>query len=297
MVTSAIPAVGLVAMPPEQYHADPCAMPSLSSTIAHKLVSKSPAHAYLAHPRLGGKPQEPTAAMDEGSLLHEIILRGVDSVQDRLVIVAADDWRTKAAREKRDDARAAGKQPVLEKNLMPALSACVEILARFQDLGIVLSGVSEVAAFWQEHASDGTLVQCRGMFDHLLRADGVIYDLKKSRSAHPKALRKHVEGYGYHLQAEAYRRALERIEPRLAGKVQFRWLFVEAEAPYGVTIAEPAGSMRRLGEACWSQAVDAWAHCLATNDWPAYPREVQRLEASPWALEGAFSEEEGEVAA
>lgn len=291
------PNIGLVAMPPEEYHADPCAVPSLNYSTAYALVAKSPAHAYLQHPRLGGKSIEPTAPMDEGSLLHEIILRGVDSLKERTVIVPADDWRTKAAKAQRDEARAAGKLPVLEKNLMPALTACVEILAQFKELGIMLSGVSEVAAFWQEQASDGTVVQCRGMFDHLLRSEGVIYDLKKSRTAHPKAIRKHVEGYGYHIQAAAYTRALERIEPKLTGTVRFRWLFVEAEAPYGVTIAEPAGSMRRLGEACWTQAVDQWAHCVAVNDWPAYPRDVVRVEASPWALEGAFTDDEGEVAA
>lgn len=290
-----IPQVGLCSMPAAQYHADPCATPSLSSSIAHLLVGKSPAHAWLAHPKLGAQPVESTAAMDEGTLLHELILRGPDEAQERLVVVKADNWRTKAAQEQREAARAEGKLALLERDLMTALTASVEILVRFQELGVVLSGVSEVAAFWQERASDGTVVQCRGMFDHVIRGAGVIYDLKKSRTAHPKAIPKHVESYGYHIQATAYRRALEQIEPGLTGRVQFRWLFVEAVAPYGVTVAEPAGSMRALGDACWSQAVDTWAQCLATGEWPAYPREVQRIEASPWALEGTF-EGDGEAA-
>jgi hypothetical protein len=281
-------------MPAAQYHADPCAAPSLSSSIAHLLVAKSPAHAWLAHPRLGAQPVASTPAMDEGTLLHELILRPSEA-QERLVVVTADNWRTKAAQEQREAARAEGKLAILERDLMAALQASVEILNRFRGLGVVLSGASEVAAFWQEHASDGTVVQCRGMFDHVLRAEGVIYDLKKSRTAHPKAIPKHVESYGYHIQATAYRRALEQIEPQHAGRVQFRWLFVEAVAPYGVTVAEPAGSMRALGDACWSQAVDTWAQCLATGEWPGYSREVQRIEASPWALQGAF-EEDGEAA-
>lgn len=288
------PTLGLCAMPAAQYHADPCATPSLSSSIAHLLVAKSPAHAWLAHPKLGAQPVEPTASMDEGTLLHELILRPAEA-QERLVVVTADNWRTKAAQEQREAARAEGKLALLERDLMAALQASVEILNRFRGLGVVLSGASEVAAFWQERATDGTVVQCRGMFDHVLRAEGLIYDLKKSRTAHPKAIQKHVESYGYHIQATAYRRALEQIEPQHAGRVQFRWLFVEAVPPYGVTVAEPAGSMRALGDACWSQAVDTWAQCLATGEWPAYPREVQRIEASPWALEGAF-EEDGEAA-
>lgn len=291
------PNIGLVAMPPEEYHADPCAVPSLNYSTAYALVAKSPAHAYLQHPRLGGKGMEPTAAMDEGSLMHELILRDDAELKERIVQVNADDWRTKAAKAQRDEARAAGKLPVLVHVYEEARIACAHVMARMLDLGVKLKGASEIAAFWQEQASDGTTVQCRGMFDHVIPAEGIIYDLKKSRTAHPKAIRKHVEGYGYHIQAAAYTRALERIDPKLAGKVQFRWLFIESEAPYGVTIAEPAGSMRRLGEACWTQAVDQWAHCTAVNDWPAYPRDVVRVEASPWALEGAFTDDEGEVAA
>lgn len=291
LAKNGIPRVGLCAMPAAQYHTDPCEAPSLSSSIAYQLVAKSPAHAWLAHPRLGAKPSPSTPAQDEGSLFHELILRGPDEAMQRLVIVSADNWRTKAAQEKRDAAREQGKLALLEHDFEQALRSSIEILARFRELGVVLSGLSEVAAFWEEHASDGTLVQCRGMFDHVLRAEGVIYDLKKSRTAHPKAIRKHVEGYGYHIQATAYRRALEQIEPGLAGRVRFQWLFIEAQPPYGVTLAEPAGSMRALGDAYWSQAVDTWANCLATNEWPAYSREVQRIEASPWALEGAFDEE------
>jgi hypothetical protein len=297
MGANGIPRVGLCAMPAGQYHADPCETPSLSSSIAHVLVAQSPAHAWLRHPKLGGKPSESTAAMDEGTLLHELLLRDESELAERLVVINADNWRTKAAQEKRDAARTLGKLALLERDLDTARVASVHIMGQLLRLGVRFTGLSEVAAFWQEHATDGTVIQCRGMFDHLLRAEGVIYDLKKSRTAHPKAIRKSIEGYGYHTQATAYTRALEQIEPGLTGRVKFRWLFVEAEAPYGVTIAEPAGSMVALGNACWSQAVDTWAQCLATDEWPAYSREVQRIEASPWALEGAFEAVEGEVAA
>lgn len=289
-----IPNVGLVAMPAEQYHADPCATPSLSSSIAHTLVSQSPAHAWLKHPRLGGKPSVATAAMNEGTLIHELLLRDEGELSDRLVVVNADDWRTKSAQGLRALARAEGKLAVLARDIDTAREASVHIMARLIKRGIRLSGASEVAAFWVEHASDGTPVQCRGLFDHVLIGDGLIYDLKKSKSAHPKALRKTVEQYGYHVQATAYRRALEQIDPKLAGRVAFRWLFVESKAPYGVTVAEPRGSMRVLGDACWSQAVDTWAHCVATGEWPAYPDEIVGIEASRWALEDAFFEDDGE---
>ncbi len=296
-----IPAVGLVEMSAEQYHADPCAIPSLSSHCANMIVSQSPLHAWHDHPRLGrGKREAPSEPKLRGTLAHELLLHTPDEMAQRIVMVQADNYRTKAAQTKRDDAHAAGKVPVLERELESATAVCGKVRARMIEHGIRLSGASELAAFWQEVASDGTVVQCRGMFDHLIRSEGRIYDIKTCASAHPQAIQKAIERYRYYIQSTAYTSALEKIEPKLVGRVDFRWLFIEFKEPYVVVPCEPAGNMRRIGEACWSQAVNTWAHCLATNAWPAYsrPGEVLRIEASPWALERAMeSEDEGEVAA
>jgi hypothetical protein len=293
----AIPAVGLVAMPAARYHADPCAIPSLSSHCAATIVTKSPLHAWHEHPRLGGaKRTLTTTALRGGSLAHELLLRTAGEVDESIVVIEADNFRTKAAQAERDEAIEADKLPVLAREFDKATIACGHILARFIEYGIHLSGLSEVAAFWQEVASDGALVQCRALMDHVIVGEGLIYDLKSCRSAHPRAIQKAVESYSYHIQSTAYTRALEQIEPRLAGRVTYRWLFVELTEPYVVVPAEPAGSMRALGKACWTQALDTWAACSASGQWPAYSSgEVLRIEASPWALERAF--EEGEVAA
>ncbi len=294
-----VPAVGFAAMSALQYHSDPCAIPSLSSHCAATIVTQSPLHAWHGHPRLGrAKWTQPTKALRGGSLAHELLLRKPGEVGDNIAVIEADSFRSKAAKAKRDESVDAGKLPVLAHEYERATVACAHIHARLIEYGIRLHGESEIAAFWQEHASDGALVQCRALMDHVIRAEGLIYDLKSCRSAHPRAIQKAVESYSYHIQATAYTRALEQIESSLAGRVRYRWLFVELTEPYVVVPAEPAGSMRRLGEACWSQAVDTWAACMATGAWPAYSRgEVLRIEASPWALERAFSEEGDEVAA
>lgn len=299
MASNGIPNIGFCAIPAEQYHADPCAVPSLSSHCAATIVTKSPLHAWHEHPRLGAaKRTLGTKALRGGSLAHELLLQRADEVDSHIVLVEADNYRTKAAQAKRDEAVEAGKLPVLARDFEKATVACGHILARLIEFGIRLNGLSEIAAFWQEPASDGTMVQCRAMMDHVIRAEGLIYDVKSCRSAHPRAIQKAIESYSYHIQSAAYTRALERIDPKLAGRVQYRWLFVELAEPYVVVPAEPAGSLRKLGDACWTQAVDTWAQCTATGEWPAYSRgEVLRIEASPWALERAMESEGEEVAA
>jgi len=98
-------------LPAEEYHADKkCPTPSLSKGTLHTLLTQTPAHARLHHPRLGGKKKEPDAKLDYGSAAHTMLMEGGEGI----VIIAADDWRTKAAKEARDAARAANKFPILE---------------------------------------------------------------------------------------------------------------------------------------------------------------------------------------
>ena len=61
------------AIPAKDYHADCCPVPSLSSSIARKLINESPAHAYLAHPKLGKGPNESTNSLSLGSLVHSLM--------------------------------------------------------------------------------------------------------------------------------------------------------------------------------------------------------------------------------
>lgn len=270
---------------PDAYHADPCEAPSLSASIANLLVGRSPRHAWLAHPKLGGVKRETTKALDRGSLIHRLVLgKGAD-----IVAVDAADWRTKAAQQQRDDAREAGKIPALLADVEDATAAAGEIHHQLADYGIALAGDSEVVALWTEHAEDGTPVQCRAMMDHLIAP--MIFDLKSCRSGHPHAIQRHLIGYGYDIQAAAYRSALAAIDPQLAGRVGFTFLFTELEPAVTITPARCGGTMRELGERKWRRAVSLWAACLSSGEWPGYVNDVIDIEAPTWALEQDFEAE------
>lgn len=264
----------------EEYHADPCPAPSLSASVAKVLVEKTPRHAWQMHPRLGGVSREPTATMERGTLIHKLVL----GAGREFVEVAAKDWRTKAAQEQRDAARAGGLVPVLAADLDDAREAALRITENLAASGVVLSGESELSVTWQEPARDGA-VWCRTRMDHFISEVGAtIFDLKTSRSAHPKACSRHVIDYGYTIQRAAYVRAIERRYPDTAGRVAFVFAFVETEPPYEVGVYELDGMLREHGERLWSEAVDAWSHCLATGEWPGYRRERVQLEAPGWLM-------------
>lgn len=262
----------------QEYFAEPCKVPALSASIAHVLDSASPLHAWTMHPKLGGVPRAPTKSLDSGSLSHALLLGAGKDVE----IIEADDYRTKAAQAARDDARKAGKVPVLVADYEAARKVAETLRARFADVGVTLRGEKEPTALWTETASNGNKVQCRGMFDHLELP--IIHDLKSIRSANPLVCRRHVESYGYAIQRAAYVSAVERIKPEFTGRVDFVFVFYELEPPYAVTPIRLSGAFRELGERAWRRSVDRWEECLRTNKWPAYTAGVMDLEPSPWAL-------------
>lgn len=275
-------------MTPAEYHADPCAKPSLSASIANVLCERSPLHAWHVHPKLGGRPCESTKEMNEGSLIHRLML----GVGTGVEVIAADNFKTKLAREARDAAIEAGLVPVLERELHRLQRVADTLTARLrEEYGIVLSGQKEVVVTWREMALSGD-VECRGMLDHW--DSPLIDDLKRISSADPDTIAKHVVKYGYAIQEAAYRRGIEQTFPELAGRVRFRFIFFETREPYAITPVELAGSAREFGEARWRRAVETWAQCLSENHWPAYTDGVLRIEAPAWALAKEMVEDDDE---
>lgn len=220
--------------------------------------------------------------MDMGTLIHRLVLGAGPAIH----VVEAGDYRTKAAREARETARADGKIPVLIGAVAEANTAALVILDNLRKAGILLNGESEAVILWQEQAAHGP-IWCRAMIDHVVQRDGrlVVYDLKTTKSAHPKACQSTADNFGYDIQQEAYTRAAEALWPEYAGRVDFVFLFAEPAPPYAVTPARLDGIMRERGRRRWAYAVEKWARCLHTDTWPAYTAKPVTLESPSWLLQ------------
>lgn len=255
-------------------------VPCLSQGIAYTLVCESPAKAWLQHPQLGGVQREPTPEMEQGTAFHSMVLGKGTAV----VEIHADNFKGKHAQDMAEIARQAGKVPLLTAKFAATSKAAEVARGKIEALGHAFDGQSEVAAYWEEVASDGTVVQCCGSFDHLRKCGAKIIDLKKCADANPAVLPRHMTDYGCDIQEVAYRRALCAVFPELAGREDLIFMFCELAPPHSVTPMASAGSMLALGEIKWRKAIDLWAHCLATNTWPDYVTETVRAEAPTWEL-------------
>lgn len=266
---------GVYDVPEEVYHADPCPEPSLSASIAKLLLTTTPAHARLAHPRLNPAHVEDDAAkFDAGRAIHSAFLTGVDV----LSVVAADSWRTNAAKAARDQIRSNGRIPVLTDQydrLMATLRLMQGKIEQLEDRPLPFTdGCAEQTLVWQE---DG--IWCRARLDWLRDDREYVDDLKTVASANPGdgfgQFGRAVETLGHYVQDAFYRRgcrALFGIDPT------FRFVAVELDGP-GITCCSLSEAYRAVGDAAVSRAINLWRDCLQRNDWPGFP--PYRVEISP----------------
>jgi hypothetical protein len=268
----------------KEYFADPCVVPSLSQSIAHTIVSKSPAHAFCEHPRLGKTgplDNNPTPAKDAGTALHKLLL----GLGKKIEVIVADDYKTKAAQHARDAARVAGRVPLLEYKFDELAYATEIVRKRLADRGYALTGHSEVPVEWYEPGDRGPVL-CRGLMDHVIVDQGRIFDVKKVESANPESIRRSFYDYGYDIQGTAYPSGLRKLVGQDDLFVEMTFLFCEVEPPYAIVPVNmhQCEQFCQIGAMRWQRAIGIWERCLARNEWPEYCERPVVVEPMPWVM-------------
>lgn len=267
-------------MPAAQYHA----LPHLSSSLAQTLIAQSPLHAWTQCRALNPNyVEQEKESFDIGSAAHALLLEG----QDRMVVVEADDWRTKAAREARDAARADGKHPILARkyqDVMKMRDIAVRALAECEDLGGIrlAEGKAEQVIVWKDKFTD---VMCRARLDWISAMGRVVLDYKSTGDSAPASFNRQISRMGYHYQDEFYSQG---VEATYAVRPKFVFVVQEITAPYAVSFHACANSLRAVAEPDIAYAIAEWGKCLAANRWPAHSNRIHWAEATPWQQEDAL---------
>ena len=283
-----ITAPGVYDIPAEEYHADPTPEPSLSSSIAWTLIDRSPLHAWTKHPRLNPdfEPENKTV-FDLGSAAHNMVLRQ-DSWREEIEIIDKPDWRTKAAKEAREAARAAGRHPVLREQyddldrMVSVLESNPQASRAFRD------GKPEQSLFWQDSAT-GIWMRCRP--DFLPNNRQAPYpDYKTTQEGRPDRWdRRYTLDHGGVMRAAFYEEGIRRVLG-VEAPVQY-YVVQEIAPPYAVTVrvVDPESDLMRIGRAMLRKATTLWAGCLKGDTWPCY--EMTGVLAMPSWQENLWSVE------
>lgn len=268
---------GFHEIPAWQYHADPCVVPSLSASIAVKLLRGSPLKAWHSHPRLNPDYREThDGKFDLGTSAHGVLLENDAS---NIVIVKADDWRTKAAKEQRAAAYAAGKTPLLERH-----HAAV---TRMVDVARVFVAQSEIAEHWSSAQSEVTGIANEGKvwlrcrFDRITHNRRVIMDYKTTEDSSPDSFSRLLVRMGYHIQDAFYRRVARNL-----GVVGPRFVFLaqEVEPPHECALHACDPALEEIADAEVELAIRSWRECIERKQWPSYGGRIHYATPTAWQI-------------
>ncbi len=273
----------------EDYHADKVEdTPSLSSSIAKILINESPLHAWTAHPRLNPNfVREEKEIFDLGTVVHALMLQG----EDHACVLDFADWRSKDARQARDDARAAGQTPILTKHwvrvqaMVKAGKDQIAVHREAKDAFREGDGLAEQTLVW----TDDHGVICRARLDWLKNDHKRIFDYKGTgTSVNPESIARFAVSQGWAIQSSFYRRGLKAVT---GIEADFFFVAQENYPPYALTVIGMPPSFQWIGDKQVQMAIDLWAQCLESGKWPAYPDRIIYPDLPAFA-EAAFLEKE-----
>lgn len=262
---------GVYQMDADAYHRDP----ALSSSGARKLLAPScPAlfRWWRDH------EQAPSRVFDFGHAAHKMVL----GEGPELVVVDAADWRTKAAKEARDDAYAAGMVPLLSAEYQQVRDMACELRAHpIAGRALQQPGRPEQSLFSIDEA---TGVMLRARVDWLPDAvDGriTVVDYKTAASVEPAGFARSMARWGYHIQDPFYRDIILALD--LAEEVEFIFLAQSKEPPYLVQPFKLSEYSLEVGRKKARKAIDLFARCVRHDEWPAFSEGVTEIDVPVWA--------------
>ena len=270
-------------LPMEDYIADPCPEPSVSKGVIKTLVERSPAHAYLEHPRLGGGDDSPSTRSDLGSACHAKLLGGAEKIvwcdatymSGKRKGEIVTDWTAKNAQEFQKTARAAGRIPMLARQ-ETALDAMVTIARKvLEQFG---SGDMEHTLAWQEAE---TWFKSRP--DFMSENRRAIVDYKTATNAEPAAwIKASLMNGGYDIQAALCLRGLDILD---GGKKErdFFFLVQEITPPYACSVIGAAPLMLELANKKIEAGIRIWRRCMSDDSWPGYDTRIHWADPPTWA--------------
>ncbi len=262
------------------YHDDPCAVPSLSSSIAKILINATPLHAWTAHPKLNPNfVREDKEIFDLGTVAHALMLQGLEVAY--ILPIEFTDWKKNEAKALRDMARTNRKVPILAKN-WSRVQAMVQsgkrqIAAHKEASDAFTNGKPEQTLVWEDDHG----VMCRARLDWLHDSRKIIDDYKTTgMPVDPDRYGRMMDSNGWDIQSAFYRRGIRKLFNLDA---QFRFIAQETSEPHALCVMGIGPDFQWSGDSKVQRAIDLWAQCLKSNKWPGWTDRIAYPVLPPWA--------------
>lgn len=255
----------IITMESDAYHADPTPTPSLSAGMINDILL-APAKCRENSRRLNPAyvEEDDAGRFTIGSVSHVIFLEPHE-FNAKVVVVDAADWRSKLAREAREDAKAHGMTAILTHQMARVHAAREAFLANRFVAGAFADGRTEQSMFWLHPTLK---IWCRARPDFIHNGGLHLNDYKATANANPEEFGRHAWNMGYHRRAAWYLEGYECV----TGKRPEHYWFVnqEVKAPYLTSVVELDMSALEAGRIENEHAARIFTRCLERNDWYGY---------------------------
>jgi len=265
-------------VPFDRYRGNLCVGPSLGRSDAQMLLDECPAmwwHQSYLNP---ARPvDDGTRNSDIGTAAHLALLTPAEW-DARVRLIDADSFRTKAAREARDEARAAGQTPLLVGDVAGIASLRGALLAHPLACKAFVDGTAERTYVCRD-SKTGIWLKARP--DCVPNHGRWLVDLKTTGSANPRAFQRRVYDHGLHIQAAWYLHVVEQVTG--ARPAEFWFVVVERAPPHLLTICTLDERALSWGRIQARRAIDLFAECIAADCWPTYADRAVEIGLPSWA--------------
>lgn len=246
----------------EEYHS----LPSLSASGAKILLQPGGPAKYRW--LMDNRRERPTKDVwDEGHAIHHFVF-GSDPAP---VAVEAKDWRTNAAKDRRDEIRAHDGVPLLRKDYDRCATIADAVLTNADARSLLFNpdgtrrGVAEEPLFWRD---PDTGIPLRARPDWHNDDWSIILDLKSTADASEDGFARSVYKYCYDVQEAMYRAAARETH---GVDAKFVFLCVETSPPYLAQCHMLDDAYAAIGHKRFRRSVELWRDCTVTQTWPGYP--------------------------
>lgn len=258
-------------LPAEDYHADP----SLSASGMKTLLDPG-CPALYRYER--DHPQPPKATFDFGHAAHRLVLG--DGA--KLRVLDYDDYKTKDARQARDEAREEGCVPMLSKDMDRAWEMANVVRAHPLAGPLFRGGRPEVSLFFKDKATGVPLRARLDWLDDQRKGRAIMTDYKTiGTGVDLDHIERAIYDYGYHCSGAQYAEAAQALD--LAGEDAVTTLvFQSKDPPFLVRVVQLPFDALKVGRAKRRAAIELFKACTDSGRWPGYD-EVAYAGLPPWA--------------
>lgn len=254
----------------------------LSSTGVRRML-RTPFHFYSANlPNDKPKPP-PSGSILNGTLVHCALLEPDEFDKRYRVGPSGVNKNTNLWREYVAEWAAQGVTVIGEEQAEAAHAQARNLRAIEAVAELLADGVCETSGYWLDPKT-GVLCKCRPdcISPIAYRTALMPLDVKTTTDAGPDAFARSVLTWGYHYQAAWYCDGYAIASGMDVHDMLFA--VVENEFPYAAAVYMLEDKAIEYARRRNAYAVQRFAECMRSQQWPGYPPEVQPLYLPEWGL-------------